>query len=89
MARLARCEYLDPQTIQNVHITSRCVRRAFLCGDDPFSGKSYEHRRKWIRERLEFLASIFAIVCLTFAVLSNHIHLILRSRPDIQRPSAG
>jgi hypothetical protein len=85
MARLARREYLDPQTIQIAHITSRCVRRAFLCGDDPLSGRSYEHRRKWIRERLEFLASVFAIDCLTFAVLSNHIHLILRSRPDLVR----
>ena len=85
MARLARGEYLDPQTIQIVHVTSRCVRRAFLCGDDPYSGKSYEHRREWIRQRLEFLASAFAIDCLTFAVMSNHIHLILRSRPDIVR----
>ena len=85
MARLARREYLDPQTIQIAHITSRCVRRAFLCGQDAYSGKSYEHRREWIRERLEFLASVFAMDCLTFAVMSNHIHLILRSRPDIAR----
>lgn len=85
MARLARGEYLDPQTVQIVHVTSRCVRRAFLCGLDPYSGKCYEHRREWIRDRLEFLASIFAIDCLTFAVLSNHLHLILRSRPDIVR----
>ena len=85
MARLARNEYLDPQTIQIVHVTTRCVRRAFLCGSDPVSGNSYEHRREWIRERLEFLASVFAIDCLTFAIMSNHIHLILRSRPDIVR----
>jgi len=85
MARLARREYLDPTTIQILHVTSRCVRRAFLCGDDPLSGKSFEHRREWIRDRLEALASIFAIDCLTFAVLSNHLHLILRSRPDIVR----
>ena len=83
MARLARGEYLDPQTIQIVHVTTRCVRRAFLCGNDPYSGKSYEHRRQWIRDRLEFLASIFAIDCLTYAVMNNHIHLVLRSRPDI------
>ena len=85
MARLARGEYLDPNTIQIVHATSRCVRRAFLCGEDPYSGNSYDHRRQWIRDRLEFLASIFGIDCLTFAVMSNHLHLVLRSRPDVVR----
>ena len=61
------------------------VRRAFLCGEDPYSWKSYEHRREWIRERLEFLASIFGIDCLTYTVLSNHMHVVLRSRPDVVR----
>ena len=85
MSRLARGEYLDPQSIQIAHITTRCVRRAFLCGEDPLTGKCYEHRRQWIERRLEFLASVFAIDCLTFAVMSNHVHLILRTRPDIVR----
>lgn len=85
MSRLARSEYLDPNTVQIVHATSRCVRRAFLCGKDPHTGRSFEHRRAWIRDRLEFLSSVFAIDCLTYAVLSNHVHLILRSRPDIAR----
>jgi hypothetical protein len=42
--RLARGECLDPREVQAVHAIQRCVRRAFLCGDDPYSGQSYEHR---------------------------------------------
>ena len=83
MPRLARGEYLNPGEIQIVHACQRCVRRAFLCGTDEQTGKSFEHRREWIRQRLEFLASVFGIDCLTYAVMSNHIHLILRSRPDV------
>jgi REP element-mobilizing transposase RayT len=83
MARLARKEMIDPTEVQICHTISRCVRRAFLCGEDPVSGESYEHRRQWIRDRLEFLAGVFGIDCLTYAIMSNHIHLVLRSRPDV------
>ena len=83
MGRQARGEFMDPAQIQIFHCIHRCVRRAFLCGNDPYSGICYEHRRHWIRHRLEFLASIFGIDCLTFTVMSNHLHLVLRSRPDI------
>lgn len=83
MPRLARGEYIDPTEIQIVNATQRCVRRAFLCGDDPVSGRSYEHRREWIRQRLEFLSNIFSIDCLTYCVMSNHAHIVLRSRPDV------
>jgi hypothetical protein len=74
---------MDPQQIQIFHGVHRCVRRAFLCGNDPYSGINYDHRREWIRRRLEFLASIFGIDCLTYTVLSNHLHIVLRSRPDV------
>jgi len=66
MPRKPRCEFTDPESVQVFHLVQRCVRRAWLCGEDPHSGQSYEHRRSWIRSRLEFLASIFAIDCLTY-----------------------
>ncbi len=85
MARQARGEVIDPSEVQVVHCVQRCVRRAFLCGFDAYSGDSYEHRRGWIRDRLEFLASAFGIDCLTYTVMSNHLHVVLRSRPDVVR----
>jgi REP element-mobilizing transposase RayT len=83
MARMARAEVVDPAQVQIFHCMQRCVRRAFLCGSDPHTGRSFEHRRGWIRDRLEFLASVFAIDCLTYTVMNNHLHLVLRTRPDV------
>ena len=83
MARRNRAEVVVADEIGVYHCVQRVVRRAFLCGVDPLSGKSYDHRRAWIRDRLESLAGLFGVEIAAFAVLSNHVHVILRNRPDV------
>jgi len=85
MARIPRREIIDETRPGFYHCTQRCVRRAFLCGEDRFSGKNYDHRKEWIRGRLEFLAGQFAIDVVGYSVLDNHCHVILRNRPDVAR----
>jgi REP element-mobilizing transposase RayT len=83
MARLARVEVLASDEVAIVQVMNRTVRRCFLLGDDAVSGKNYDHRKVWIDEQLVHQAKHFGIDLLCQAIMSNHIHLILRSRPDV------
>jgi len=65
------------------HCVQLAVRRAWLCWQDPVRGKDFDHRKVWIQERLAFLVGQFAIDICSMAIMSNHIHLVVRSRPEI------
>jgi REP element-mobilizing transposase RayT len=73
---IARSILVDRTVSGLYHCISRCVRRAFLCGD------GYDHRRDWIRDRLQELSKVFAIDVAAYSVLSNHFHVVLRNMPD-------
>lgn len=83
MSRLARADAFAPDEIAIVHVITRVVRRCFLLGNDPVTKKNFDHRKVWIEDRLQQLAAAFGIDLLAFSCLSNHFHLILRSRPDV------
>jgi REP element-mobilizing transposase RayT len=83
MPRIPRKHVFDPDEVGIYHCINRCVRRAFLCGTDGSSAKCFDHRKGWIQDRLEFLAGRFAVDVLGFAVMGNHVHVIVRNRPDV------
>jgi putative transposase len=62
---------------------SRCVRRAFLCGVDHYSGYDYEHRRSWLEDKLHHTASVFAIKVCAHATMNNRYHVIFNVRSDL------
>jgi hypothetical protein len=83
MARSRRCDVFKEDQVGVYHCINRCVQRAYLCGDDPVTGRNFDYRKQWIRDGLEMLAAEFAIEVGGFAVLDNHLHVTLRNRPDI------
>src|SRR5688500_12340933 len=72
-----RSALISLETTPYYHCISRCVRRAFLFGLDPVSGKSLNHRKPWLVERFKLLSDVFAINIAAYAVMSNHYHLVL------------
>jgi hypothetical protein len=65
------------------HCIARCLRRAFLCGVDTYTGQDLSHRKDWILDRMRKLARLFAIEVCCYSVMRNYLHVVLRNRPGI------
>jgi len=74
---ISRKQQIDLSVTPYYHCVNRCVRRAFLCGEDKQTGMSYEHRRGWIADKMKCLSTIFSIDVAAYAVMSNHYHIVL------------
>ena len=83
MPRVPRFDVLDPGQVCIFYLVQRCVSRSFLTGFDPVSGKDFSFRCEWIRARMERLASVFAVHVLSYAILSNQLHIVARNRPEV------
>ena len=83
MPAFPRKDLMNPSVIETHHLWSRCTGRAFLMGKDPFTGHDCSRRRDLAVSLIEYLASVFAVEVGTYHILSNHMHEVLRNRPDI------
>jgi hypothetical protein len=72
---IARAHLVDPAVSRWYHCVRRYLHRAFLLGDER------PDRKSWIERRLEELADIFAISVGGFAILDDHLHLLVRLDP--------
>jgi hypothetical protein len=65
-------------------LTNKCVRGAFLCGEDRASGRNYSHRKKWLEDRIKYVINnCFFIDLLSYSILCNHFHTTVTTRQDI------
>ena len=71
-----RCKQIALSETPFYHLTYRCVRRSFLCGE--IDGSNFEHRREWIIKRLKLLTNMFAIDVASYAIMMNHYHVLVR-----------
>lgn len=85
MARSPRSSRISPDEVTIAHVWSQTVQQMFLLGKDSLSGEDYSHRKDWVIDIMAHQSMFMAIDILRFAVMENHVHFLLRTRPDIVR----
>ena len=76
-----RSYYVDSKQARYYHVTSRCVRRAWLLDTDPLTQADNQHRKPLFLDHLKHLCRFFSVDLMGFAIMSNHFHLVLRYDP--------
>ena len=76
-----RYKLVDQTVGMFYHLNSRCVRKSWLCGYDQATRRNFSHRKAWFIERIELLATAFAIDVHAYAIMSNHFHLVVYYDP--------
>ena len=79
MPRKNRREVFNPLAVSCNHCVVKCVRGLFLLA----SGIQCHARKIMMENRIMFLARHFGIDLLAIAFMDNHIHFLLRNRPDV------
>jgi hypothetical protein len=77
---MPRRQLVDVAVTRYYHCISRCVRRAFLCGE------GVTHRKAWIEARLEllgFASTSRSPSAASHSILDNHLHVLCRLDPGI------
>ena len=80
---LRRKDVVNRMQVGVYHVTTRCVRQAFLLGTDYQIGSSNHERKSWIEQWFQSLTDVMLIELCAYAVMDNHTHSILRNRPDL------
>jgi len=78
----ARSKLVDTAVTRWYHTISRCVRRASLLGE---SDHTANDRKMWIEQRLLDLADVFAVSVGGFAIMDNHLHVLVRLDPQVAK----
>ena len=82
---VARSNQIDLSATPYYHCISRCVRRSYLYGKDPLTGKDYSYRKYWLVNRLKRMVKFFAIDICAYAVMSNHYHVVFHVNKELAK----
>jgi REP element-mobilizing transposase RayT len=83
MARKPRCNNISANEITIAHVWTQTVQQMFLLGNDSCTNQDYSHRKDWIIDIMSHQSMFMAIDILRFAIMDNHVHFLLRTRPDV------